>query len=173
VRVARIRRRFIGDAQLPAIQAHLGGIDINAIEDKNVRAAQCCQHGDLHCANVVLDSTSRVMLIDFGDTGQSFSAVDPITLELSTIFHMQRTKLPGGWPTEATMDHWATIGNYTHGCPFGPFITACRGWAIGEAASPEEVFAVAYGYAMWQLKYDDTDKALVRALIRACIARLT
>jgi hypothetical protein len=31
---------------------------------------------------------------------------------------------------------------------------------------------VAYGYAMRQLKYGDTDKALARALIRACIARL-
>jgi hypothetical protein len=51
--------------------------------------------------------------------------------------------------------------------------SACRDWANSEAASPEEVFAVAYGFAMRQLKYDDTDKVLARALIRACIARLT
>jgi hypothetical protein len=55
------------------------------------------------------------------------------------------------------MDHWTTIGDYTLGCPFGPFIAACRDWANGEAASPEEVFAVAYGYAMRQLKYARTD----------------
>ena len=31
VRVAQIRRRFIGDAQLPAIQAQLNGIDTRTI----------------------------------------------------------------------------------------------------------------------------------------------
>jgi hypothetical protein len=172
VRVAQIRRRFIGDPQLPAIRAQLAGIDISSIEGRTVRAAQCCQHGDLHCANVVFDDTGRPMLIDFGDTGRSFSTVDPITLELSTIFHMQHTRLPGGWPTEAAMSQWPTTGDYTQGCAFGPFIVACRDWANGEAASSEEVVAVAYGYAMRHLKYEDTDKALARALIRACIARL-
>jgi hypothetical protein len=172
VRVAQIRRRFIGDPQLPAIRTQLTGIDINAIEGRTVRVGQCCQHGDLHCANVVFDDTGRPMLIDFGGTGRSFSTVDPVTLELSTIFHMQHTRLPAGWPTEAAMSQWATTGDYTQGCAFGPFIAACRDWANGEAASSEEVFAVAYGYAMRQLKYEDTDKALARALIRACIERL-
>ena len=172
VRVAQIRRRFIGDAQLPAIRSQLVGIDTSAIEAKIVRAGQCCQHGDLHCANVVFDNNGRAMLIDFGDAGRSFSTVDPVTLELSTIFHMQRTRLPQGWPTEAAMSQWWATGDYTQGCAFGPFITACRDWANGEAASPEEVFAVAYGYVMRQLKYDDTDKALAQALIRVCIARL-
>ncbi len=112
------------------------------------------------------------MLIDFGDAGRSFSTVDPITLELSTIFHMQRERLPAGWPTEGILSQWSSIGSYTQGCGFGPFIAACRDWANAEAASPEEVFAVAYGYAMRQLKYEDTDKALARSLIRVCIARL-
>ncbi len=173
VRVAQIRRRFIGDAQLTAIQAQLNGIDTRAIEAKSVRAGQCCQHGDLHCANVVFDNTGRPMLIDFEDAGRSFSTVDPVTLELSTIFHMQHTRLPGGWPTEVSMSQWSVMGNYLQGCAFGPFIATCRDWANSEAASPEEVFAVAYGYAMRQLKYDDTDKVLALALIRACIARLT
>jgi CheY-like chemotaxis protein len=172
LRVAQIRRRFIGDAQLPAIHAQLAGIDTSEIEAKMISAGQCCQHGDLHCANVVFDNTGRAMLIDFGDAGRSFSTVDPVTLELSTIFHMQHTRLPAGWPSEAAMNQWWVIGDYTQGCAFGPFIAACRDWANGEAASPEEVFAVAYGYAMRQLKYDDTDKVLARALIRACIARL-
>lgn len=172
VSVARIRRRFIGDAQLPAIQAQLTGIDTSAIEARMVRVGQCCQHGDLHCANVVFDNTGRPMLIDFGDAGQSYSAVDAVTLELSTIFHRQRTRLPVDWPTEASMSQWSTMTDFIRGCVFGSFVAACRDWANAEAASPEEVFAVAYGYAMRQLKYDDTDKALARALIRACIARL-
>ena len=104
------------------------------------------------------------MLIDFGDAGRSFSTVDPVTLELSTIFHMQHTRLPRGWPTEAAMSQWSATVDYTQGSALGSFITACRDWANGEAASPEEVFAVAYGYAMRQLKYDEIDKALAWAL---------
>jgi CheY-like chemotaxis protein len=172
VRVGQIRRRFMGDAELPGINATLDGIDITAVEACEVEAAQCCQHGDLHCTNVVFDHTGRVMLIDFGDAGPSLASVDPVVLELSTVFHSQRTVLPRGWPTEAGIAQWITADAFAQGCTFAPFIMACREWANGEAASPEEVIAVSYGYAMRQLKYDDTDKALARGLIRACIARL-
>ena len=172
VRVAQIRRRFIGDAQLPGIDAELGGINIADIEARTVNAAYCCQHGDLHCANVVFDHTGRVMLIDFGDVGSSVASVDPVTLELSTVFHSLHTILPAGWPTEANMIRWVTVEQFVEGCPFAPFILGCRAWANAEAGSPEEVVAVAYGYALRQLKYGDTDKVLARALIRACIAYL-
>jgi hypothetical protein len=104
----------------------------------------------------VFDNTDRAMLIDFGNAGRSFSTVDPITLELSTAFHIQHARLPAGWPTEFVMNQWPTAIAYTQGCAFGPFIVACRDWANAEASSPEEVCAVAYGYAMRQLKYADT-----------------
>ena len=100
------------------------------------------------------------MLIDFGDTGPSVAAIDPVTLELSTIFHMQRSILPLDWPNEENMNAWVDVDRFIQGCSFGPFIKACREWALAEAASPEEVVAVAYGYAVRQLKYDDTDKVL-------------
>jgi len=120
----------------------------------------------------VFDHTDRAMLIDFGDAGPSLASIDPVVLELSTVFHPQRTSLPAGWPTEARVAEWIAAESFAEGCAFSPFITACRAWASAEAASPEEVIAVAYGYAVRQLKYADTDKALARALIRACIGRL-
>jgi hypothetical protein len=112
------------------------------------------------------------MLIDFGDAGSTVAATDPVTLELSTIFHLQRSTLPAGWPTEARMTHWVAVDQYVEGCAFAPFIRACRAWANAEAGSPDEVVAVAYAYALRQLKYDDTDTTLARTLIRACIAHL-
>ena len=112
------------------------------------------------------------MVIDFGDAGPAIGSLDPVTLELSTIFHAEHTRLPTGWPTEADMALWATPEAFAERCPFGPFILGCREWALAVAASPEELVAMAYAYAMRQLKYDDTRKPLVRALIRACIARL-
>ncbi len=170
VRIAQIRRKFLGDTALHSQQAELDGIDISGIENKVILAALCCQHRDLHCANVVFDGGGRVMLIDFGDTGSSYGSVDPVTLELSTVFHSQRSVLPAGWPDEAGMSVWPQLDKFTAGCQFSQFISACREWANAEAGSPEEVIAVGYAYAMRQLKYADTDKALARALIRGCIS---
>ena len=110
------------------------------------------------------------MLIDFAEAGPSFASIDPVTLELSTIFHSENEALPAGWPTEVSIGQWVTPEPYMDGCAFTPFICACREWALAEAASPDEVVAVAYAYALRQLKYADTDKVLARALIGACIA---
>lgn len=172
VPVSRIRRLLIGDTDLPGIQEHLNGIEIGPIEVHQVAAATCCQHGDLHCANVVFDQRGQEMLIDFRDAGQSYSAIDPVTLELSTIFHSQRTRLPPNWPTEELLAQWVTPELYSEGCAFGEFIRACRQWALAVAASPQEVSAVGYAYGLRQLKYEDTNKAFARSLIRACIAHV-
>jgi hypothetical protein len=169
VQVSQIRRRFISDTVLHEKQAELAGIDIAAIEAKSVLAALCTQHRDLHCANVVFDGRGQAMLIDFGDTGASYAAVDPVTLELSTVFHSQHSTLPPGWPSEENMLGWPTVERFTANCPFAPFISACREWANTEAGSHGEVVAVGYAYAVRQLKYADTDKRLARALVRACI----
>jgi CheY-like chemotaxis protein len=173
VSVGQIWRRFIGDARLHEIRAELDSIDTTGIEARVISAAACCQHRDLHCANVVFDARGQAMLIDFGDTGLSYAAVDPVTLELSTVFHSQHSNLPGGWPTEVNMQEWPNLPRYLENCQFNTFITACRDWANAEAGSPDEIVAVAYAYAMRQLKYADTDKQLARSLIRGCIRYFT
>lgn len=170
IQVAQIRRRFIRDTALPGVQEHMAGINIGDIEGHVVLATTCCQHRDLHCANVVFDGRGRAMLIDFGDTGQAYASVDPVTLELSTVFHSQHVSISNDWPSEAAITAWLNLDEFTRECPFAAFISACREWANAEAGSPGEVVAVAYGYAMRQLKYQDTNKALARALIRSCIA---
>lgn len=173
LQVAQIRRRLLPDTSLDDVHGELAGIDIAAIEAVVVTVSRCCQHNDLHCANVVFDHQGKEMLIDFNDAGLSFAALDPVTLELSTVFHAQRTTLPGGWPVEALMAQWINIDAYTEGCTYSEFIRACRSWALDVAGSQEEVVAIAYAYAMRQLKYADTDKILARALIFACIDYLT
>lgn len=172
VPVAQIRRKLIGDAALYEAREQWDGIDIGPVEACSVKAFHCSQHGDLHCANVVFDQADRTMLIDFGDAGRSFAALDPVTLELSTVFHSQHAALPPGWPTETAMGDWVTVERFATDCAFAPFIGACREWAMDVAASPEELVAIAYAYAMRQLSYGDTNKVLARALIRACITHL-
>ncbi|MBB4276387.1 response regulator [Rhizobium mongolense] len=172
--VAQIRRRRIGDPAMHQIAGELEGIDTGPIEAVSVTAAQCCQHNDLHCANVVYNDQGHSMVIDFGDVGApSIASTDAVTLELSTVFHSQSANLPQGWPSEAGMESWFDLDVYTQNCAFAPFVRACRNWAYSVAGSQQEVAAVAYAYAVRQLKYQDTNKVLARALIRACIAQLT
>lgn len=170
VPVAHVRRRLVSDTTLYQIKPQLGEINITAIEARPVKVAQCVQHGDLHCANVVFDQRGQAMLIDFGDTGPSLASIDPLTLELSTIFHSQHDTLLPGWPTNTNVDQWVNAERFTEGCVFASFIRACREWALAEAASSDEVIAVAYAYALRQLKYPDTNKDLARALISACLS---
>lgn len=172
VQVGQIRRKFIGDAALHDFRTHLAGIDIGPIESTNVRVGYCCQHGDLHCANVLFADRGQAMLIDFGDVGESYSAVDPVTLELSTLFHKQRSMLGDGWPTVEHIDSWADVDRFTAGCAFAQFIRGCRQWAVAEAGSANEVVAIAYAFAVRQLKYEDTNKEWARALIRCCVRTL-
>lgn len=172
VSVAQIRRRMIGDVSLHEVAEHLQGIDTTAIEARIVRTGHCSQHGDMHCANVVFAGAGDGMVIDFGDAGPSVGTLDPVALELSTIFHAQHSLLPTAWPTEQHMEKWVTVAEFVKDCSFATFILGCREWANEAAASPEEVIAMAYAYAMRQLKYDDTRKPLLRALISACISAL-
>lgn len=172
VRVGEIRRKLIGDAALHQVRNQLEGIAYEAIEAREISVARCCQHGDLHCANIVFGDDGRTMLIDFGDCGPSFAAIDPITLELSTIFHSQSASLPAGWPDDDIMANWVDLDAYVAMCPYASFIRSCRAWAEGVAGSRDEVIAVAYAYGMRQLKYNDTNKDYARSLIRACISAL-
>jgi CheY-like chemotaxis protein len=173
VTVGQVRRKLIGDVALDKAKAELQDIDISAVEAKKIQVTESCQHNDMHGANVVFGGDGRPMLIDFGDAGGSFAALDPITLELSMIFHSQRAKLPGTWPSEARMAEWPDLDAYVADCPYAGFIRACRQWALEVSASEEECLALAYAYAVRQLKYPDTPKGHARALIKASIGRLT
>lgn len=171
VRVSAVRRALIGDVQLRMYNHHLEGIDLSVVENVEIDVARCVQHCDLHCGNVLFDDSGRPMVIDYPDTGGAFASLDPIVLELSTIFHKDAPDRKG-WPSEVQAGLWTNLDTFCAGAAYEPFIRACRAWAEDVAASPQEVLAVAYSYTLRQLKYDDTDKALVRAIVRACISGL-
>jgi len=170
-RVSAIRRSLIGDVDLHAKAAEFEDIDRRTVEPVEIDIARCVQHGDLHCANVLFDNEGRPMIIDYRDTGRAIASLDPIALELSTIFHKNAPQR-GGWPSEEQASQWPDINAFCAGAPHEGYLRACRQWAREVAASEQEVWAVGYSYALRQLKYDDTDKVLARAIIRACIHRL-
>ncbi len=171
LRVSAVRRALMGDVALQMHNHHLDGIDVADVENVEIDVARCVQHCDLHCGNVLFDDGGRPMLIDYPDTRGAFASLDPIALELSTIFHKDAPDR-AGWPTDAQAGRWTDLDAYCRGAAYEPFIRSCRAWAGSVAGSPQEVLAVAYSYALRQLKYEDTDKALVRAIVNACIAEL-
>lgn len=172
VRVGAIRRRLIGDVALASVEGDLQGIDIGAVELLEIDVLHCVQHGDLHCANILFDDRGLPMFIDYPEAGRTLASLDPIALELSTIFHKHAPDR-GGWPSEAQALDWQDVGAFAAGAPFEAYLRACRDWATAVAGSQAEILAVGYAYSLRQLKYDDTDKNLARAIIRGCIATLT
>jgi hypothetical protein len=104
------------------------------------------------------------VLIDYGDVKEGPAAVDPVTLELSVLFHPDRPKV-SGWPSQAQAKEWGDIRTYTENCQFADFVGACRQWAERVGVGPREISACAYGYLLRQLKYPDTDKDLAINLL--------
>ena len=57
------------------------------------------------------------MLIDYGDVRRANAALDPVTLELSAVFHPDIAGVLGDWPTVDQISNWADIDAYCKNCP--------------------------------------------------------
>lgn len=171
LRVSTIRRCLISDVALQGLGEELAGIDLEPVEAIEVDGVRCVQHGDLHCANVLFDDIARPMVVDYREIRRSLASLDPVVLELSTIFHRDAPDR-AGWPSKDQATNWPEIDLFCAGSPYEDYLRACRTWALHVAGSEQEVWVVGYSYALRQLKYGDTDKVLARAIIRGCIVRL-
>lgn len=166
--VREVRRAFVDDVRARTL---VGGLledeEWESFEDRKLIVRQCTQHGDLHGENVLVSSAGDLMVIDYGDVKRANACVDMVVLELSLLFHPSSARARWEWPTLEQAQSWNEVAAYSLGSPVAPVIEACRSSAHRLAAGPREVFATAYGYALRQLKYDDTPKELARAILRA------
>lgn len=123
-------------------------------------------HGDLHGENVLVDPDGRPVLIDFGDAGPGFAPLDPVTLELSLLFHRagpaRRLARLGGLRWE----EWPDVEAFCAQSPLEPFVRATREWAH-EIATSDEIMACAYAHSLRQIKYSDVDHSLAIAVAGA------
>lgn len=170
VPVRTIRRLLIADDVFASRQAELGGIDFPQFEQRTVQTRRCTGHGDLHGLNILTGPPGQVVLIDYGEViPEAPAALDPVTLELSFLFHTGSADIRGSWPSVAQASLWHRLDDYVAGCPCEPVVRQCRQWAHEVAASAGEVYACAYAYAVRQLKYNDTDHDLARAIATSAI----
>ena len=162
--VDRARRRLLDDKGLEELRARF---DLNWTVEFELRAMQArlgCCHGDLHGSNILV-APAGAQLIDYGDVGPGPASLDPVTLELSLLFHPDSPIRRGTWPSIEQAKKWGDLDAYLVTCPIPDFVRECREWALRAGAGRREVAASAYSYLVRQLKYDDTDENLSLALL--------
>ena len=106
-------------------------------------------------------------MIDFGETARMSAAVDPVTLELSPLFHPDSPVKDEEWPSVEQAIQWHDLDAYVANSPIADYVRRCREWTYnhGTSAGDNEVAAVVYAYAARQLKHPGTNRDLAVALI--------
>jgi len=159
-----IRQRVLNDKSLTEILEKYPIDWAENFETSQIQTRWACIHGDLHGSNILIAENGSAVLIDYGDVGDGPASLDPVTLELSLLFHPQGVDL-GEWPSLEQARQWGVVESYLEGCPAAEFIRACRQWLSRVSAGNREIAASAYAYLMRQLKYNDTNKDLILALL--------
>lgn len=170
--IATIRRCWLDDAKAADLMLEFNLEWAPAFEAREIQTRWCCVHGDLHGENILVSADNRSVIIDYGDVRDGAASYDPITLELSSVLQANPT-LADAWPTLEQCRNWNDLEVYLAGSPIPLFVRACRTWAEEQAAGRREIAASAYSYLLRQLKYDDTNKDRILALmegVRAYIA---
>ncbi|MGO6724524.1 phosphotransferase [Rhizobium ruizarguesonis] len=170
--VADIRACRVSEETAKELQATYGLDWAAEFEGKALQTRWCCVHGDLHGENILVAEDAKIMIIDYGDIAMSAASYDPVSLELSAVLQQNDT-ISSAWPNQAACHQWHDLDAYLENCPIPGFIRACREWSTAVAAGRREIAASAYTYLLRQLKYSDTDKERILALlegVRACMA---
>ena len=165
--IKQFREKLLDNDTLEMMRGSYGLHWVPEFETREIQSHWGCAHGDLHGCNVLVSGSDAIVLIDYGDVGEGPAALDPVTLELSLLFHPDGGETENGneWPSIEQGKIWGDLDSYLVGCPFGEFVRECRRWAFGVAAGRREVAACAYSYLVRQLKYGDTNKELAMALL--------
>jgi hypothetical protein len=165
-----LRREYVSDSIFDLVNQSSPELKLAEFEETSVLIQICVQHGDLHGDNVLLNAQDQPILIDYGDVGDHHAAIDPITLELSFIFHPNSHFQQLKWPTCEQVSHWCDLTSYLPDSPISRFISTCRNWAYDVAPGNRSFYAMAYCHLIRQFKYNNTDKAIARTMLAALIS---
>jgi hypothetical protein len=167
------RQHLLHDDALDRILTEFSIPWARQFESLPIQTRWCCIHGDLHGCNIPIAPDGTSILIDYANVDNGPASLDPVSLELSLLFHPQglfhpEGRLGGcGWPLDQNLNNCGNIDHYVLGCPAECFIRGRRKWAKQVAAGKREIAACAYSYLIRQLKYSDTDKTWALMLINS------
>lgn len=168
--IGTMRSDRISDDHFARWRDDLGRERVEQVESLRLSLNKSIQHGDLHGLNVLVDAAGSPLIIDYGDLGEHPVGLDPVTLEMSFVFHAEHPDLDG-WPSVEQASQWFDLTEYARGSPLGEVVNACRQWALS-VATRQELAAIVYVHAVRQLKYSDTKKPLALAIAKAAMAEL-
>jgi CheY-like chemotaxis protein len=166
--LAHVRRRLITDDDVSE-----AGAELPTDRELELPVRETRAHGDLHGLNVLVNAKGDPTLIDYGEVmHDANAALDPVTLELSIVYHPEMIGCLDGWPSHEQARSWRDIDAYCAGCPVEDFVRACRTWALAVTAGEEELLASAYAYSMRQLKYKNSAAELAQTVTAGCFTVL-
>jgi CheY-like chemotaxis protein len=163
--VADMRRRLLTDERATELGEDLS--EYHEYEREEVSVPIAVSHGDFHGGNLLVRHDNEPFMIDFGDVGLNWSANDPVTLELSLIFHPASPFRKSGWPSAQEAQAYLDLDLYLQNCPVPAFVRRVREWAVETLDGDEDALrGVVYARALRQLKYRDTDHEVARSFGR-------
>jgi CheY-like chemotaxis protein len=162
--LADLRKRRISNVKLSALSESIE--EFRTTESLEIAMKSRICHGDLHGENVLVTPDGRPILIDFGDLGPNVAPLDPVTLELSIIFHKAGPARSSTWVESVDWAAWADLETFAAGSPFESFIRECRAWALDQDDA-DAVYGMAYAHAIRQFKYSDVDTRIARAIAQS------
>lgn len=172
VPISDIREEMIKGESLAAVQAEHDLADYADIEATQVHVSRSCIHGDLHCGNVLVKPSGEAIMIDYGDAGPGFTCADPITLELSLIFHPDAQKFGLHSDLTSALAAWPDTDVYASKSPLRDMVVACRDWAHDLGGSDLAVLGQAYAFGIRQLKYKTVEHDVTRGFLDAVAAKI-
>jgi Response regulator receiver domain/Phosphotransferase enzyme family len=167
-----IRRILIADDRWMACAPRCGLSisEVKALEVTRIHIRSGTVHGDLHGANILVGTGP--VLIDFASVTSGPTPLDPVSLELSLLFHPDAPSWHGDWPTLAQLEQWPNLAEFVEDCPFPAFVRACRAWATALARGDRDVVACAYAYVASQARFDTSRDDRLTAIMRSVRSHL-
>jgi CheY-like chemotaxis protein len=169
VQIRELRRSLLSDAEMESVRSYLNSLDWQSFEKRTVNVPLGAQHGDLHGDNILVGDTGEPVLIDFSRVGRAATCLDPLTIEMSLLFHRTGKVISAGWPTEQNLQHWDDVNAFSQNSPAAEVIVQLRQWASENAQGRRALYATAYSLAVRQLKYADTDKSFVVKIVESIL----
>lgn len=173
VLISDVRRKVLSDENFNTIVAKFELKHLFDFELCGVTISTSCTHGDLHGGNILVNEKFSPVLIDFGDVGAGFTCLDPLTLELSMLFHPDGSSLGIAQQLEEIIDKWPDMDSYVKSNPLKEVIEYCREWAHDLGPNDESVLVGAYAFVLRQLKYETVRPEVTLRLLSKIVERIS